>query len=137
VRWGDIFMFVTELCRQEMLWIPQLTKVLSLLTPGGRVSRGSRSLIGGILVGVLVQSPAVMAAPPRAASTPAMGVILQAERANIGGGPATIGTTVFDGDSLQTDRNGLLRVRSDPRKRRLSGAVPRYSTSQPMGFPRI
>jgi hypothetical protein len=70
-----------------------------------------RSMIGGMLVAVLVQSPAAMAAPPAAASTPAMGVILQAERANIGDGTATIGTTVFDGDLLQTDRDGLLRVR--------------------------
>ena len=40
-------------------------------------------LIGGMLVAVLVQSPALMAAPRRCFS-PAMGVVLQAQRANIG-----------------------------------------------------
>ena len=35
-----------------------------------------RSLIGGMLVAVLVQSPALMAAPPAVGSAPAMGVIL-------------------------------------------------------------
>ena len=69
-----------------------------------------RSLIGGMLVALLVQSPALMAAPA-AASAPAMGVVLQAQRANIGDGAATVGSTVFDGDLLQTDRDGLMRVR--------------------------
>lgn len=70
-----------------------------------------KSLVGGMLVAVLVQAPALMAAPPAAASAPAMGVILQAQRANIGNGTATTGSTVFDGDLLQTDKDGLLRVR--------------------------
>ena len=70
-----------------------------------------RSLIGGMLVAVLVQSPALMAAPPAVGSAPAMGVILQAQRANIGAGAATTGSTVFDGDLLQTEKDGLLRVR--------------------------
>jgi hypothetical protein len=40
-----------------------------------------------------------------------MGVVLQAQRANIGDGAATAGSTVFDGDLLQTERDGLMRVR--------------------------
>lgn len=69
-----------------------------------------RSVVGGMLVALLVQSPALMAAPA-AASVPAMGVVLQAQRANIGDGAATAGSTVFDGDLLQTERDGLMRVR--------------------------
>jgi hypothetical protein len=78
---------------------------------GGPVRRLFRSLIGGFLVAVLVHSPALMAAPPAAASAPAMGVIVQAERANVGNCAATVGSTVFDGDLLQAERDGTLRVR--------------------------
>jgi hypothetical protein len=77
---------------------------------GGPVRRLFRSLIGGVLVALLVHTPALTAAPPPA-SAPAMGVILQAQRANVGNGAAAIGSTVFDGDLLQTDRDGMLRVR--------------------------
>ena len=40
-----------------------------------------------------------------------MGVILQAQRANVGNGAAATGSTIFDGDLLQTERDGSLRVR--------------------------
>jgi hypothetical protein len=42
-----------------------------------------------------------MGAAP-AATAPALGVVLQAQRANIGNGAAAVGSTVFDGDLLQT-----------------------------------
>jgi len=70
------------------------------------VSKLFRSFVGGLLVAALAQSPAVMAA-----STPALGVITQAQRANVGSGSATTGSTIFDGDLLQTDKDGSLRVR--------------------------
>ena len=70
-----------------------------------------RSLIGGMLVALLAQSPAFTATPPAPASAPAMGVILQAERANVDNGTAAVGSTVFDGDLLETNRDGLMRVR--------------------------
>jgi hypothetical protein len=73
------------------------------------VSRLLRSFVGGLLVAVLAQAPAVMAAPP--ASVPALGVITQAQRANVGNGSATTGSTIFDGDQLQTEKDGTLRVR--------------------------
>ena len=50
-------------------------------------------------------------AAPAAATAPPLGVILQAQRANVGNGAAASGSTMFDGDLLQTDRDGLLRVR--------------------------
>jgi hypothetical protein len=40
-----------------------------------------------------------------------MGVILQAKRANVGNGTATVGSTVFDGDLVQTEQDGMLRIR--------------------------
>lgn len=72
-----------------------------------------RSFVGGILVAVLAQAPALTAAPPAAAAAnaPALGVVLQATRANIGNGAAVVGSTVFDGDLLQTEKEGQLRVR--------------------------
>jgi hypothetical protein len=51
-----------------------------------------------------------MGAAP-AATAPALGVVLQAQRANIGNGAAAVGSTVFDGDLLQTEKDGQLRVR--------------------------
>jgi hypothetical protein len=75
------------------------------------VRRLLRSVMSGVLMALLVHSPVLMAAPPAAAPASAMGVILQAERANVGNGKATVGLTVFDGDLLQAERDGLLRVR--------------------------
>lgn len=96
-----------------------------------------RSMIGGMLVAVLVQSPALMTAPPAAAAAPAapaMGVILQAERANVGNGVAAIGSTVFDGDLLQTDRDGLLRVRFGSSQAALIGGGAAVVHQSPEGF---
>ena len=72
-----------------------------------------RSFVGGILVAVLAQAPALTAAPraAAAATAPALGVVLQASRANIGNGAAVVGSSVFDGDLLQTEKEGQLRVR--------------------------
>ena len=68
-----------------------------------------RSALAGLLAAVLIQAP-VMAAPAPATAPP-LGVILQAQRANIGNDAAASGSTIFDGDLLQTDRDGLLHVR--------------------------
>lgn len=74
------------------------------------MSRVIRSFVGGLLIAVLAQSPALMAMPP-AASAPALGVITQAQRANVGNASAATGSTIFDGDLLSTDKEGKLRVR--------------------------
>jgi hypothetical protein len=98
------------------------------------VRRLFRSLLGGVLVAVLVQSPALMAAPAAAASAPAMGVILQAQRANIGSGTATTGSTVFDGDLLQTEKDGLLRVRFGSSQAALMSGAAAVVHQSPDGF---
>jgi hypothetical protein len=67
------------------------------------------SLLAGLLIAILIQSP-VMAAPAVAVAPP-LGVILQAERARVGTNSAAVGTTVFDGDLLETGAAGLMQVR--------------------------
>lgn len=68
-----------------------------------------RSFIAGLLVAVLAQAPALKAAPPP--SVPALGVITQAQRASVGDSAAMTGSTIFDGDVLQTEKDGSLRLR--------------------------
>jgi hypothetical protein len=73
------------------------------------VLRLLRSFVAGLLVAVLAQAPVLKAAPP--ASVPALGVITQALHANVGDSAAMTGSTIFEGDVLQTDKDGSLRVR--------------------------
>lgn len=68
-----------------------------------------RSLLVGLLIVALIDAPAV-AAPAPAVAAP-LGVILQGERARVGGDSAANGTTIFDGDRLETDESGRLQVR--------------------------
>ena len=69
----------------------------------------ARSLLVALLVVTLVESP-VMAAPTPAVATP-LGVILQSQGARVGSDSAVRGTTIFDGDRLETGDAGLLQVR--------------------------
>jgi hypothetical protein len=68
-----------------------------------------RPLLAGLLIAVLILSPAMMA--PAGAVAPPLGVILQAERARVGPNSAASGTTVFDGDLLETGAAGMLQAR--------------------------
>lgn len=63
-----------------------------------------------------------------------MGVILAAKSANIGDGAATVGATVFDGDLLQTDRDGMLRVRFGSSQAALIGGSAALVHQSPEGF---
>lgn len=69
----------------------------------------ARSFLVAVLIATLVESP-VLAAPAPAVAAP-LGVILQSQRARVGGDEAVRGTTIFDGDRLDTDDSGLLQVR--------------------------
>ena len=69
----------------------------------------ARSLLVALLIVTLVESP-VMAAPSPAVAPP-LGVILQSQGARVGSDSAVRGTTVFDGDRLETSDAGLLQVR--------------------------
>lgn len=58
---------------------------------------------------VLIEAP-VLAAPASSPSVP-LGVVVDAENANVGAGVTTSGATIYDGDRLQTPANSTLRVR--------------------------
>ena len=64
-----------------------------------------RTFLSGLLIVNLTIVP-VVAAPPRP-----LGVVIQAERARLGAGPAIEGATIFNGDTLATDATGNVRVR--------------------------
>ena len=61
-----------------------------------------------ILGAALLGAPA-MAAPANPASAP-LGVVVQAEKAQVGADTTAGGATIYDGDLLQTDWGGLLRA---------------------------
>jgi hypothetical protein len=64
-----------------------------------------RTFLVGLLTVSLTVAP-VVAAPSRS-----LGVVIQAERARLGAGPAIEGATIFNGDTLATDATGNVRVR--------------------------
>jgi hypothetical protein len=63
------------------------------------------------VLGVAVLAVSAAAAPGPA---PSMGVILQADNADLGGSTAVIGATIFNGDTLATENTGELRARFGP-----------------------
>jgi len=62
------------------------------------------------VLGIILIHTAVLPAPAGSAVSP-MGVVLQAHRAQVSASSALSGTTVFDGDSLVTETEGILQVR--------------------------
>ncbi len=64
-----------------------------------------RIFLIGMLISTLAEGPGL------AAPSQPLGVVLQAENAQLGAGEAVIGSTVFNGDSLATGLNGNLSVR--------------------------
>ena len=62
----------------------------------------------GVVVGTLITAPLV-AAPAAPVISP-IGIILQAENAQVGNGGATAGASIFNGDRLSTSTLGSLRA---------------------------
>jgi hypothetical protein len=62
-----------------------------------------------LFLGVAMVGAPVMAAPANPASAP-LGVVLQADRAQVGADLTSGGATIYDGDRLQTDVVGTLRA---------------------------
>jgi hypothetical protein len=54
-------------------------------------------------------------------SAPGFGTVVSAQRAHVGRAAASVGTTVFSGDSLDTDTLGSLQVRASSARLLLSG----------------
>jgi hypothetical protein len=108
---------------------PYLTsKWLSEVT----VRASLRPLLAGLLIAILIQSPAMVA--PAGAVAPPLGVILQAERARVGTNPAASGTTVFDGDLLETGAAGLLQARFGSSQAYLMAGTSAVVHQAPSGF---
>jgi hypothetical protein len=63
-----------------------------------------------VLASVLVFVMAAGAIPVHAAGVSALGVVTQASRANLAGANVSAGSTLYDGDSLTTASDGLLRI---------------------------
>jgi hypothetical protein len=69
-----------------------------------------RSCLVGIISVGMMSAPA-FAAPKAAADEKPVGLVTQASMAQLGDAKATIGTTVYPGDTLATDQGGLLRLK--------------------------
>jgi hypothetical protein len=70
-----------------------------------------QSLLLGLLVSALIQTP-VMAAP--ASVSAPIGVVVQSDRAFLGGEGAASGASIFDGDALNTGGAGSVSLRFGP-----------------------
>ncbi len=55
------------------------------------------------------------------ASSASLGTVVSAERAHVGRAAASIGTTVFNGDSLETERFGSMQLRAGAARLQLAG----------------
>jgi uncharacterized protein YaiE (UPF0345 family) len=60
----------------------------------------------------LALSCALSTAPVLPGTAPGYGMVISAERAHIGRAQASVGTTVFSGDTLDTEESGSLAVRT-------------------------
>jgi hypothetical protein len=70
----------------------------------------ARSCVIAILSVGMVSAP-VFASPKAAADEKPLGLVTQAQMAQLGDAKATIGTTVYPGDTLATEQGGLLRLK--------------------------
>jgi hypothetical protein len=77
-------------------------------------------VLRSIVVSILVITIGIT--PGWAATGPAFGTVVTAERARIGGGAVSVGATVFGGDRLFTDDTGSVQVRAGAARLMLSSA---------------
>jgi hypothetical protein len=91
------------------------------------IMRGLRASLAALMaIGVMV-SPA-WAGPTTASS---LGTIITAEHARIGDSSAEVGTTVFSGDRLSTERDGSVQIRAGAARLLLqSGSVAMLNESE-------
>jgi len=82
-----------------------------------RLSNVGISSVAGSLprsksVVALLVSLSLLTAPVLAAPTSSLGVVVYADRAHVGAGPASVGATLFSGDRLTTEQSGSLQMRT-------------------------
>jgi hypothetical protein len=75
------------------------------------VPKMNKSHILPVLAVLAVATFAVSVAVAAPAPMASMGVVLQANNANLSGSPVVIGATIFNGDTLSTENTGALRAR--------------------------
>ena len=74
------------------------------------------------ITAAVVLSFGLTAASISTASTTGFGTVVSAQHAHVGRAAASVGTTVFPGDSLDTEELGSLQVRADAARLLLTGA---------------
>jgi len=74
------------------------------------------------IIAAVVLSFGLTAASITSASTPGFGTVVSAQHAHVGRAAASVGTTVFSGDSLDTEELGSLQVRAGAARLRLPAA---------------
>lgn len=79
--------------------------------------RGLRASLAALMSAGLTVVP-VSASPKTAGS---LGTVVTAEHARVGDSPAEVGTTLFSGDRLSTDREGSVQVRAGAARLLLQG----------------
>jgi hypothetical protein len=67
---------------------------------------------------ILIAEPSLGAG----AGTPPVGTVVSAQRARVGTANASVGTTIFTGDRLETDPQGSLQLRTNAARLLLSGS---------------
>lgn len=76
-----------------------------------------------------------MAGAPAWSGTPALGMVTLASKAYLGTTTLSSGTTIFDGDRLSTERDGIIQMRTKTAQLRLSqaGAAEVSGTQEALG----
>ena len=85
------------------------------------IFRNERVSITKNLLALLV-SVSLVAAPVCAAPPSSLGIVVYADRAQVGAAQASVGATVFNGDRLSTEQSGSVQVRAGAARLLLSGA---------------
>jgi len=86
------------------------------------VTRGKERIsIAKSLLALLV-SASLVTAPVWAAPSSSLGIVVYADRAQVGAAQASVGATVFSGDRLTTAQSGSVQVRASAARLLLSGA---------------
>jgi hypothetical protein len=73
------------------------------------------------IVSAVVVSFTLVTTSVHGASSTILGTVVSSERAHVGRAAASIGTTVFNGDSLETERFGSMQLRAGAARLQLAG----------------
>jgi hypothetical protein len=88
-------------------------------SPLGDPMARSRDLLR--IVSAVVVSFTLVTTSIHGAAATGLGTVVSAERAHVGRAPASVGTTVFNGDTLETEKLGSLQLRAGPARIQLAG----------------